>query len=169
MKPPIPVSIVRAKSIDDLREIAALYPSKPPHEQDEMVRRNLVPEFRQQDQGKRVILLACRDERVVGTVQVIWETPDVHVLRQPGSATIHHLRTHPLLQGQGIATQLLAEAKLLAIDRGVMNLTLGVEPQNDRARRVYAAWGFEEYATYTGEHDELIIAMRLSLDRQGTA
>lgn len=168
MRPPLPITIVRAVTVQDVCTISSLYPSKSLEEQEEMVRQHLAPELGQQEQGKRTILLAKLGGQVVGTAQVVWDSGDP-ALSGPDTAIIHHLRTHPDLQGQGIATHLFGAARELATDRGVTNLTLGVEPDNHRARRIYAAWGFKEYVGYKGQDGEPIIAMRMALDGQDPA
>lgn len=101
-------------------------------------------------QGKRVILLARHDDGVVGTVQVVWENSgDGSGLYLPGAAVVHHLRTRPGCEGRGIGRGLLEVAEVLAMRRGLVQLTLGVEPDNERTMRLYRAMG-TRHSTATG-------------------
>lgn len=107
-----------------------------------------------------MVLLTMLDGRVVGTVQVVWESGDDPILWAPQSAIIHHLRTHEEFRGRDIGTQLLKVAEHQALDRELTRLALGVEPENLRARRFYEAAGFQEYGQYRGENDEPILALQ---------
>lgn len=154
------VTIQRASSSEDMRAITSLYPSKTEAEREEMVRGSLDTELRAQYQGKRSILLAKLGDMVVGTVQVVWENnAEDPGLQAPHSAVLHHLRTHPDYQGRGIGKQLVDAAEELAIDRGMARLTLGVEPANAHARRLYRKWGYAEFHQYHGEQGEPLLGM----------
>ena len=103
------VDIVEAAHLDDIRGIAALYPTKTTAERAELVTTSLAPEFVEHQHGKRTILLAKLDGRVVGTAQVVWHSDDP-VLSGPDTAIIHHVRTHPDFRERGVATRLLDAA-----------------------------------------------------------
>ena len=119
-------------------------------------------------QGKRVILLARHDDGVVGTVQVVWENSgDGSGLYLPGAAVVHHLRTRPGCEGRGIGRGLLEVAEVLAMRRGLVQLTLGVEPDNERTMRLYRAMGYQAFHRYRGEQGEAIIGMRKVLSSPG--
>lgn len=156
----LPVDIGGATNFDDIRGIAALYPTKTTAGRAEMVRRNLAPEFLEHQNGARTILLARLGGRVVGTAQVVWNSDDP-VLSGPGTAVIHHVRTHPDFRKRGIGTRLLHAATGLAFARGRERIALGVEPGNIRARRLYTALGFEPFREYRGEDGERLLAVQV--------
>jgi ribosomal protein S18 acetylase RimI-like enzyme len=160
-----PVTIERAKTSEDVFAIAALYPTKTQDQRAEMIRNNLAPELLAHEQGKRTILLAKAGAAVVGTVQVVWDNVDEEpALQAPQAAVIYHLRTHPDHQGKGIGKHLVDAAERLAMTRGRTRVTLGVEPDNARARRLYQKWGYREFHRYRGQHDELLLGMQKKLE-----
>ena len=57
--------------------------------------------------------------------------------KEPGAGTIWQVATHPRLEGLGLATTLIRELEERAVQQGVTSLRLGVEPDNERARRLY--------------------------------
>jgi len=158
------LSIKEPDSLADVAAIAGLYPSKTADEMRQMVERHLEPAFEASRAGRRTILLARHDDVLVGTVQAVWEDDtEEPTLLPPGSAVIHHLRTHPDHRRMGIGRRLLAEAERLAIDRGVGELTLGVEPENVVARLLYEHFGFRAFLTYRGWDGEPLIGMKKPL------
>ena len=59
----------------------------------------------------------------------------------PGAGTIVQVATRPGFEGQGVATMLMAEAERRIAGRG-LPARLGVEPGNERARRLYDHLGY---------------------------
>jgi ribosomal-protein-alanine N-acetyltransferase len=57
-----------------------------------------------------------------------WQVDELHVLK---------VATHPLHEGKGLATALMAEAKIEAERSGAHGLVLEVRPSNRRALRLY--------------------------------
>ena len=68
------------------------------------------------------------------------------VVRCRGGETAHFedLYVLPEFQRQGIGTALLNEVKAAVRSRGYRKLTLNVLPNNEAARRLYQAQGFQE-------------------------
>ena len=155
------LTIVEPCALAEAAAIAELYPSKSAEEQRQMVERHLGPEFAASQANQRTILLAKRDDILVGTVQIVWRDESAEPsLLQPGSAIIHHLRTHPDHRQIGIGRQLLAAAEHVAMERDVTALTLGVEPSNIIARNLYETCGFHAFLTYRGSDGEPLIGMK---------
>ena len=158
------LTIVEPRALAEVAAIADLYPSKSAEEQRQMVERHLRPEFAASRANQRTILFARRDDILVGTVQIVWRDESAEPgLLQPGSAVIHHLRTHPDHRQIGIGRRLLAAAEHLAMERDVTALTLGVEPSNTIARNLYETFGFHAFLTYLGSDGELLIGMKKPL------
>ena len=57
--------------------------------------------------GTRVLLAATRDEAIVGSVQLDFDTPP----NQPHRAEVRKLLVHPAFRRQGIARRLMAEVE----------------------------------------------------------
>ncbi len=160
-----PVTIERASSSEEVFGIASLYPTKTQDQRAEMIRKNLAPELLAHEQGQRTILLAKAGDAIVGTVQVVWENVDEEpTLQAPQAAVIYHLRTHPDHQGKGIGKQLIDAAEQLVMTRGKTRVTLGVEPENTRARRLYQKWGYSEFHRYRDQQGELLLGMQKKLE-----
>ena len=160
IQPPLPLTIAEPIHFDEVAAIADLYPGKSAEEKRGMIERSLGPAFAASLERRRTILLAKIGDLLVGTVQVAWEnSAEEPALLPPGAAVIHHFRTHPDHRRRGIGRRLLEEAERLARRRGVAVLTLGVEPANADARRLYATWGFREFLTYRGQQGGAMIGM----------
>ncbi|HUF33939.1 MAG TPA: GNAT family N-acetyltransferase [Acidimicrobiales bacterium] len=82
----------------------------------------------------------------------------VDFAKEPGAGTIWQLATHPRLEGLGLATTLIGELELRAAQRGITNLRLGVEPDNERALRLYEHLGYrrigESEASWEAERSD---------------
>jgi ribosomal protein S18 acetylase RimI-like enzyme len=149
---------------EEVAKIADLYPSKGPDEKRAMIEQSLDSDFAGSLERRRTILLARIGGVLVGTVQVVWEDPaEEPELLPPGAAVIHHFRTHPDHRRRGIGLRLMDEAERLARGRRVEALTLGVEPANELAHRLYETWGFRDFLSYRGSEGEPIIGMKKAL------
>ena len=65
----------------------------------------------------------------------------VDYAEHPGAGTIVQVATRPGFEGRGLATMLMAEAERRIASRG-LPARLGVEPDNERARRLYEHLGY---------------------------
>jgi [ribosomal protein S18]-alanine N-acetyltransferase len=72
------------------------------------------------------------------------------VAARGGDAEIMTLAISPRAQGQGVGRALLAALREVAELRGAGRLLLEVRADNDAARALYAAAGFEQIATRAG-------------------
>ena len=71
----------------------------------------------------------------------------VDFAKEADAGTIWQLATHPRLEGLGLATTLIRELELRAARRGRTSLRLGVEPDNERALRLYEHLGYRSIGT----------------------
>ena len=71
-----------------------------------------------------------------------------HVRRKDGSE-IGQMATHPNLQGNGLGTLLIAEAEKRIVARGHKWALLGVEVENERARKLYERLGYRAHGSET--------------------
>lgn len=82
----------------------------------------------------------------------------VDFAKEAGAGTIWQLATHPLLEGLGLATTLIRELEARVRERGITKIRVGVEPENERARRLYEHLGYrtigESEASWEAEHSD---------------
>ncbi len=90
-------------------------------------------------------IVAVTDRRVIG---------NLGLAREPNPVTRHVASLGMAVAGdwrsRGVGSALLAEAFRWARWAGVEKLALTVYPENDRARRLYEKFGFEEEGRLTG-------------------
>lgn len=87
--------------------------------------------------GCVVLMVARRDGRIVGSVQLDHDTPP----NQPHRAEVRKLLVHPDCRRQGIATALMAAIEARAAALGRRLLTLDTRT-GDHAEPLYAALGY---------------------------
>ncbi len=107
---------------------------------------------------------ALRFQRVVhtengflaGYLFACWQVDELHVLK---------VAVHPLHEGKGLATALMAEARGEAERAGARGLVLEVRPSNRRALRLYRHLGYEVVARrpryYADGEDALVMTLEL--------
>lgn len=80
-----------------------------------------------------VLVLAYYEQKIAGAALC-------YELTHPAgehSLYVHELDTHPDYRRQGVATQLMAEAMKIAKERGLTEVWLGTETDNDAANAFY--------------------------------
>lgn len=92
--------------------------------------------------GTRVLLLARRAGRVIGSVQLDCDTPP----NQPHRGEVTKLLVHPDHRRRGIARALMRDLERRAAARGRTLLTLDTRT-GDPAERLYASLGFRAVGT----------------------
>jgi len=97
------------------------------------------------DQGRRLLLAAFADGRVVGTVQVILALPP----NQPHRGEIAKLLVHREVRKRGIAQQLMEHAESEARAEGKTLLVLDTVT-GDNAERLYARLGWTRVGVIPG-------------------
>jgi ribosomal protein S18 acetylase RimI-like enzyme len=101
--------------------------------------------------GRRLILLAEVEGRVVG--QIIVQLGTGHPALDDGAATgyMHALRVRPELRGQGVGTSLIEEAEAQLRLRGFRKAAIAAAKDNPRARQLYEKLGYSIVADDPGE------------------
>jgi ribosomal protein S18 acetylase RimI-like enzyme len=66
----------------------------------------------------------------------------VDFAKETATGTLYQLATHPRLEGLGLATRLVHELEMRAVERGIRRFRLDVELDNARARRLYEHLGY---------------------------
>ena len=95
--------------------------------------------------GTRLLLVARRDERIAGAVQLDTDTPP----NQPHRAEVSKLLVHPDFRRQGIARALMAELERLASQRGRSLITLDTRT-GDKAEPLYVSLGYKTAGVIPG-------------------
>lgn len=95
--------------------------------------------------GLRVLLVARKDGRILGSVQLDYDTPP----NQPHRAEARKLLVHPDFRRQGIAKELMAELERLASGLGRTLITLDTRT-GDKAEPLYASLGYTTVGVIPG-------------------
>lgn len=95
--------------------------------------------------GMRLLLVAWRDGRIAGSVQLDHDTP----ANQPHRAEIRKLLVHPDFRRQGIARRLMAEIERQAAARKRSLLTLDTRT-GDGAEPLYRSLGYHTTGVIPG-------------------
>ena len=106
----------------------------------EEVRSRLVPMLRAQPTA--LLLLAWEDTEAVGAAVCFF---GMSTFRAAPLLNVHDLAVIPTHRGQGVGRGLLAAAEERARARGCCKLTLEVQDDNLRARRLYERFGFSDF------------------------
>lgn len=106
--------------------------------------------------GTRVLLVARQGERIVGSVQLDFDTPP----NQPHRAEVRKLLVDPAWRRQGIAQALMAELERQARRLGRTLLTLDTR-SGDMAEPLYVALGYTVVGVIPGYCRDAVDAGRL--------
>jgi ribosomal-protein-alanine N-acetyltransferase len=96
------------------------------------------------------------DGFLAGYLFACWQVDELHVLK---------VAVHPLHEGKGLATALMAEARTEAERASARGLVLEVRPSNRRAQRLYRYLGYAVVARrpryYADGEDALVMTLEL--------
>ncbi|HEX9998193.1 MAG TPA: GNAT family N-acetyltransferase [Abditibacterium sp.] len=107
-------------------------------------RREQYERYRNENQeGKRITLVAVCGEQILGYTNIIWE-PDYEPFREAGIPEINDLNVVTEFQKQGIGTALIQEAERIALENGkdVMGIGFGLTDDYGAAQRLYPKLGY---------------------------
>lgn len=97
------------------------------------------------EEGTRILLVAKKGEKIVGSVQLDTDTPP----NQPHRAEVRKLMVHPDFRRQGIARALMAEVERLASELERSLLTLDTRT-GDSAEPLYQSMGYRTVGIVPG-------------------
>jgi ribosomal protein S18 acetylase RimI-like enzyme len=121
------------------------------------VRARLIPALREQTNA--LVLLACRDARVVGLANCFF---GFSTFAARPLLNVHDLAVLPAHRGQGIGRALLRAAEEHARRRGCAKLTLEVREDNARARGLYHEHGFRDFELPGGSFRTFFLSKSLA-------
>lgn len=95
---------------------------------------------------REICLVAEHDGKFVGELSMMTQNANIPAAVIPNKRVyLFGLRILPEFQRQGIGTALLEQAVKLCVKRGIFEFTIGVEQDNEVARRIYKKMGFTEF------------------------
>lgn len=95
--------------------------------------RTFVSEITKMKDGNRYYLVAYVGDDLVGYGGMMFVGDDAHIT---------NIAVDPKWQGRGVATEMMLDLSLLAIDRGCAAMTLEVRNSNVAAQTLYRQFGF---------------------------
>ncbi|MBB4568513.1 GNAT family N-acetyltransferase [Rhizobium leucaenae] len=108
------------------------------------VAQNFTPAAVRRLLGSRIVCVATKGDNIVGTASL-------------DGAVIRTVFVSPLMQGQGVGTQLMAEIELIARSKGITTL---VVPSSVTAQAFYAKLGYQAVRDNYHEAERTIIVER---------
>jgi len=135
---------IREARIGEYEKIVDLYKQEGPPRRIIKIRRDVKKDFEEMRKGKRLILFAEVDNKVVGTVQLIYELEDKELADGKSIANLHHLRVKEEFRNKGIATKLEKKLAEVAKKKGfkMITLSIGHDQSYDFLKRIYEGWGY---------------------------
>jgi len=153
------VKITRIENVDD---ILILYPEAD-EERLAKIRSDVEKDIEKAKKGDRIVYGAEIDGKIIGTVQLVFKDDKEFYADGKTKAHLHHARVSEDLRRQGIGTKLMEEAENEARRRGFIEMTLGVDEDNQQAIKLYERLGYKEFMREKGDQGELIIGMKKKL------
>lgn len=135
---------IRLARTDESEKIADLYKKEGPAERVEKIRKDIQKDFREMVVGKRAILFAEKDGKVVGTVQLVYTMPDWGLADGLNCGHLHHLRVDENYRNQGIGRKLEQELVALAKKKGFKKVSLSIDHDEsyEFLKTLYLKWGY---------------------------
>ena len=105
--------------------------------------------FKRMEERGGVVFVAEAEGKIVGFVCLWLRNPEDELMNVPGEyAHVSDLVVLPEFRCRGLGYELLRTAEEYAHTRGATRLKIGVLARNERARRLYVNFGFEETAVF---------------------
>lgn len=98
--------------------------------------------FREQQAGRRLMLLADCNEFPVGHIFVQLVSKEESIANGSDRAYLYSLRVMDMFRNQGIGTQLIQTAEAIVAERGFCVTTIAVAKDNHGAKRLYQRLGY---------------------------
>lgn len=136
--------VIREAKPGEHGKIANLYKKEGPPKRVEKIRRIEKKNFEEMKKGKRIVLFAEVDGKVVGTIQLVFQLKDKELADGKKIANLHHLRVKEKFRNKGIATKLEEALVEMAKKRGfkIVTLAVGHDESYNFLRKLYEDWGY---------------------------
>ena len=107
--------------------------------------------YHEQQQGKRLMLLADYNDFPIGQVFVQLRSQNTRIADGRYRAYLYSFRVMEMFRGQGLGTRLMLAAETLLQKRGYSSATIAVAKDNHGALRLYDRLGYHKFASDPGE------------------
>lgn len=98
--------------------------------------------FRDQQIGRRLMLVAATNDFPIGTISIQFQSTESRVADGITRAYLFSFRVMEMFRHRGIGTRLIQEAEALMVDRGFQWATIAVAKDNHNARQLYERLGY---------------------------
>lgn len=135
---------IRLARPNEPEKIVNLYKKEGPPQRVKKIRKDIKKDFREMVAGKRVILFAEKDGKVVGTIQLVYTMPDWGLADGKNFGHLHHLRVDDDYRNQGIGRKLEQELVKLARKKGFRKISLSIDHDHsyEFLKTLYLKWGY---------------------------
>jgi ribosomal protein S18 acetylase RimI-like enzyme len=106
--------------------------------------------FREQQQGRRLMVLADCNDFPIGHIFILFKSHNPDIADGGRRAYLYSLRVMEMFRRQGLGTRLILEAEALAQDRRFECVTISVAKDNPGARGLYERLGYQVFAEDAG-------------------
>ena len=106
--------------------------------------------YREQLQGKRLLLIADCNNFPIGHVFIQFRSANLRIADGHNRAYLYSFRVMEIFRGQGIGTRLVEEAETLLVDRGFRWATIAVVKENLGALQLYERLGYKKFGDDSG-------------------
>jgi ribosomal protein S18 acetylase RimI-like enzyme len=107
--------------------------------------------FREQQQGRRLMLVADCQDFPIGQVFVQLNNDEFRPIDGQKRAYLYSLRVMEMFRGKGIGTSLMQEAESIVAETGYSWTTIAAAKDNPAARRLYERIGYQVFAEDSGD------------------
>ena len=107
--------------------------------------------YREQQAGRRLLLIAAVDEYPIARLFLQWVSSNLTLADGHTRAYLYSFQVHEMLQGRGIGTALLQEAEARIRARHYREILIAVAKENPRAQMLYQRLGYRVIRDDPGE------------------
>lgn len=107
--------------------------------------------FREQQQGRRLMLIADCNDYPIGHIFIQLISPETRIADGSRRAYFYSLRVMPMFRGHGIGTRLILDAEERVRARGFHTTTIAVAKTNERARTLYERLDYRVFRDDPGQ------------------
>ncbi len=106
--------------------------------------------YREQEHGRRLILLADYNDYPIGHIFIQLHSQNSRIADGTDRAYFYSFRVMAPFRGQGVGTRIINESQALMLDRGFSAITIAVAKENINALRLYERLGYQKFAEDAG-------------------
>ncbi len=150
---------IRQAESDEAGMVVNIYENEGSNKEAKRVKKVVQKEFQEIKTGKRIVLFAEVDKRLVGTIQLIFESSNRQHADGKNITHLNHLKVHKDFCRKGIGEALTHKVEEIAKQKGFKRMTVGVDEDNPHAKRLYEKWGYKLLQIEPGRTKKLKLFM----------